>query len=200
MQYVFYNTTLRPIFQGDVMRALAISAILLLTLVGCSGNKTKPTASPEAMDTSAQTADTSSATQEAPAASTSEASTSNVSGNPLTDPANILSHRKVYFDFDDYSIKAYYKDLIEAHAKYLVNNPSAKVTLEGHADERGTREYNLALGQKRATAVKQMMNLLGANDSQIETVSYGEEKPASAGTGEYSWSLNRRVEIRYLGE
>jgi peptidoglycan-associated lipoprotein len=178
------------------MRALAISAILLLTLVGCSGNQTKPVA----MDKPAQPVETPSVTQETPAASTNQTSSQNVAGNPLTDPANILSKRSVYFDFDQYRIKTVYKDIIEAHAKYLVSNSNAKVTLEGNADERGTREYNLALGQKRAASVKQMLNLLGVNDSQIETVSYGEEKPVSTGSDEYSLSLNRRVDIRYLGE
>jgi peptidoglycan-associated lipoprotein len=193
---VFYNNSPRLIFKGDVMKALAISAVILFTLAGCSSNQTKQVAT----DAPTQPVETPSTTQEAPSASTNQTASESVVGNPLTDPANILSKRSVYFDFDQYSIKNDYKDLIEAHAKYLAANSNAKVTLEGNADERGTREYNLALGQKRATAVKQMLNLLGANDSQIETVSYGKEKPVSTGSDESSWGLNRRVDIRYLEE
>jgi len=90
--------------------------------------------------------------------------------------------------------------MVEAHARYLQANRSAHVTLQGHTDERGSREYNIALGQKRADAVKQLMLVLGATQAQIETVSFGKEKPRSEGHDEGAWAQNRRVEIIYVGE
>lgn len=123
--------------------------------------------------------------------------TGRVGGDPLTDPQNILSKRSVYFDFDSYVVKDEFKPIVSAHATYIARNPSAQVRLEGHADERGSREYNLALGQKRADAVKQLLQLLGASPKQIETVSFGEEKPKASGSTEAAWAENRRVDIRY---
>jgi peptidoglycan-associated lipoprotein len=123
-----------------------------------------------------------------------------VSVNPLKDPNNILSKRSIYFDFDKDEVKDEYRPLIEAHAKYLNDNPSAKVMLQGNADERGSREYNLALGQRRAVSVKKVMNVLGVGDKQIETVSYGEEKPVCTEKTESCWAQNRRVDIVYEGE
>jgi len=120
--------------------------------------------------------------------------------NPLTDPNNILSKRSVYFDYDKYDVKSEYRSLIEAHAKYLVEHPQANITLQGNADERGSREYNLALGQKRAVAVKQALNVLGVPDKQIETISFGKEKPKALGHDEASWSQNRRADVVYQGE
>jgi peptidoglycan-associated lipoprotein len=120
--------------------------------------------------------------------------------SPLKDPKNILSKRTVYFDYDSYVVKDEYKALVEAHAKYLQANKSAKVTLQGHTDERGTREYNIALGQKRADAVKKTLVLLGAAEMQVETVSFGKEKPKAEGHDEGAWAMNRRVEIVYFGE
>ncbi|NIW86610.1 MAG: peptidoglycan-associated lipoprotein Pal [Gammaproteobacteria bacterium] len=118
-------------------------------------------------------------------------------GHPLDDPNSPLSSQVIYFDFDKSEIKPEYRDIVEAHARYLANNPSATVTLEGHADERGTREYNIALGDRRAGAVQRLMSVLGASGQQVRTVSYGEERPAADGHGERAWSKNRRVEIIY---
>ncbi len=118
-------------------------------------------------------------------------------GNPLDDPASLLSNRTVYFEYDASEIKGPDRPVIEAHGRYLADNPSATVTLEGHADERGSREYNIALGEQRANAVRQLMALLGASASQIKVISYGEERPAADGSNEQAWSLNRRVEIIY---
>ena len=120
--------------------------------------------------------------------------------NPLTDPNNILSKRSVFFDYDSDAIKPEYKALVEAHAKYLTEHKSAKVFLQGNADERGSREYNLALGQRRANAVRKAMNVLGASDSQMEAVSFGEEKPRATCHDESCWSQNRRTDIVYQGE
>ena len=118
----------------------------------------------------------------------------------LKDPGNILSRRSVYFDFDSNLVKDEYRPLVTAHARYLQQNPGAKMRIEGHADERGSREYNIALGQRRSEAVKQMMQLLGARAEQIEPVSFGEEKPKAAGHDEASWAENRRGDIVYQGE
>jgi peptidoglycan-associated lipoprotein len=134
------------------------------------------------------------------AVDTAGASDSMVSGNPLTDPNNILSKRSIYFDFDKDIVKEEYRALIEAHAKYLSEHANAKVVLQGNADERGTREYNLSLGQRRAVAVKKSLNLLSVQDQQIETVSFGEEKATAGCVDESCHQTNRRVDIVYEGE
>lgn len=102
-----------------------------------------------------------------------------------------------YFDFDKATVKPEAFADLSAHAKFLVNNPSAKVVLEGHADERGTREYNIALGERRANAVSRYLSVQGVSASQMEVVSYGEERPAMEGHSDASWSMNRRVELKY---
>jgi peptidoglycan-associated lipoprotein len=103
----------------------------------------------------------------------------------------------IYFDYDQYDIKADYRPLIESHARFLRQRPQAKMTLQGHGDERGSREYNLALGQKRSEAVRKMLLLQGVRDGQVEAISFGEEKPAAAGHDESAWSQNRRSEFAY---
>jgi peptidoglycan-associated lipoprotein len=125
---------------------------------------------------------------------------SGAAGNPLRDPNNILSKRSVYFDFDSFVVKDEYRPLVEAHARYLQQNRNARMTVQGNTDERGSREYNIALGQKRADSVKRMMTLLGASDNQIETVSFGKEKPRNPGHDEAAWAENRRDDILYSGE
>jgi peptidoglycan-associated lipoprotein len=118
----------------------------------------------------------------------------------LKDPGNILSRRSVYFDFDSNLVKDEFRPLVTAHARYLQQNPGTRMRIEGNADERGSREYNIALGQRRSEAVKQMMQLLGARPDQIESVSFGEEKPRATGHDEASWAENRRADIVYQGE
>ena len=120
--------------------------------------------------------------------------------NPLKDPNNILSQRSVFYDLDGFDVKAEYKTLVEAHGNYLASNPKAKVFLQGNADERGSREYNLALGQKRADGVRKILTLLGAKDEQMEAVSLGEEKPRAECHDESCWSQNRRTDFLYQGE
>ncbi|HEX6005694.1 MAG TPA: peptidoglycan-associated lipoprotein Pal [Burkholderiales bacterium] len=137
---------------------------------------------------------------EAPSTATKPLDTGRVAGDPLKDPANILSKRSIYFDYDSNLIKDEFKPVVSAHAKYLSQNRSRRVRVEGNTDERGSREYNLALGQRRADAVKQMLQLLGASSEQIETLSFGEEKPKSQGHDEAAWAENRRADIRYQGE
>lgn len=121
-------------------------------------------------------------------------------GDPLKDPNNILSKRSVYFDYDQFTVKEEFRPMVSAHAKFLSSNPSRRVAVQGNTDERGSREYNLALGQKRADAVKQMMVLSGAPAANIETVSFGEEKPRNPGRDEAAFAENRRADIVYSGE
>lgn len=118
-------------------------------------------------------------------------------GHPLDNPNSPLVRKLVYFEFDKSVINDDDKATLNAHADYLITHSSARVRLEGHADERGTREYNVALGERRAAAVKRYLTLKGVAASQLEMVSYGEERPARLGHDETSWSLNRRVEIVY---
>ena len=108
----------------------------------------------------------------------------------------ITLDRVIYFDFDSYVVKDEFRPIVEAHAKLLKGNSGAKEVAEGHTDERGGSEYNLALGQKRAEAVVQQMKVLGVGDSQLEAVSYGKERPAVDGHDESAWAKNRRVELR----
>ncbi|MET0540285.1 MAG: peptidoglycan-associated lipoprotein Pal [Variovorax sp.] len=123
---------------------------------------------------------------------------------PVTIDPNALSAqgpvgvaRIIYFDYDSYTVKPEFQQLIDAHARFLKANPSRRVSIEGHTDERGGREYNLALGQKRSEAVRRSLALLGVTDIQIEAVSFGKEKPAAQGGGEAVWAQNRRAEIFY---
>jgi peptidoglycan-associated lipoprotein len=118
----------------------------------------------------------------------------------LKNPRSILSKRSIYFDFDQFVVKDEFKPLIEAHAKMLVRNPGTKMLIQGNADERGSREYNLALGQKRAEAVKKLLIVLGAKETQIEAVSLGKEKPRCTESNEACWSQNRRDDMLYSGE
>ncbi len=110
-------------------------------------------------------------------------------------PANVA--RIIYFDYDSNSIKPQYQSLVEAHARFLKGGGGKHVVVEGHTDDRGGREYNLALGQRRAEAVRRALNLLGVPDSQVEAVSFGKEKPAVPGGDENAWAQNRRAEIVY---
>ena len=118
----------------------------------------------------------------------------------LTDPASKLSQRSIYFDLDKYEVKDEYKDLVAAHAKYLTANKGFKVLVQGNTDERGSREYNIALGQKRADAVKKALMLMGVREEQVESVSLGEEKPSCVDQGESCWAKNRRGDMLYNGE
>lgn len=176
------------------MKRLTLGVFLVALLAGCASTEpAKEQARAPVEDRAAQPAAKAegSATPLAPTAS---------QVNPLRDPNNILSKRSIYFDYDSDAIKPEYKPLIEAHAKYLTEHRSAKVFLQGNADERGSREYNLALGQRRADAVRKMMSVLGVDEKQMESVSFGEEKPRATCHDESCWSQNRRVDIVYEGE
>lgn len=150
------------------------------------------------------------AVQEAPPADTSGQTTSQegletggveegaeTRGGPDEAAKALLAQRVIYFDFDSYEIQPQYRELITAHARNLAGATAIKVRLEGHTDERGSREYNIGLGERRAQAVRRALMLQGGGDGQIVTVSYGEERPAQAGGEESAWSRNRRVEFVY---
>ncbi|MGE5169996.1 MAG: peptidoglycan-associated lipoprotein Pal [Rudaea sp.] len=184
------------------MRNILLVAIIAVAVAGCS---TTPT-------TEAPVEDRGTAGATAPGgagAETGGAQSGGVTGSQLggaqgaaalRDPNSILSKRSIYFDFDSFVVKDEFRPLVEAHARYLQQNRNARMTIQGNTDERGSREYNIALGQKRADAVKRMMLLLGATDNQIETVSFGEERPKNSGHDESAWAENRRDDIVYAGE
>jgi peptidoglycan-associated lipoprotein len=117
----------------------------------------------------------------------------------LKDPANPVSKRSIYYDFDMYNIREEFQSMVEAHGKFLVENQDLRVRIEGNCDERGSREYNLALGQRRADSVKRALTLLGVPANRIETVSFGAEKPKALGSNEEAWAENRRSDIVYIG-
>lgn len=177
---------------------MSIRLLLVLSLAsllfGCSNDQVKEDVVVEELSTNVSSTD---ATDEsnAQAYGTDGSSTSDFS--ELDDPQSALSIRIIYFEYNSNEIRSEYRSTIEAHAAYLSQNPSTTITLEGHADERGSREYNLALGESRAQKVKQRMLILGTSSSQIRLVSYGEERPAIDGYDESSWQQNRRVELLY---
>jgi peptidoglycan-associated lipoprotein len=181
------------------MKKILISVLAALALAACTTTPKQEAAAPVDERTPGATT---------PGAGTSGAATGSVAGtanqgrtgNPLKDPGSILSKRSVYFDFDAYAIKDDYKSLLEAHARYLQANRGAHMTVEGNTDERGSREYNIALGQRRADAAKRLMLLSGATDAQIDTVSFGKEKPKSPGHDESAWAENRRDDLGYRGD
>ncbi len=185
---------------------LVSTLAMALLLVACKSTPmTKPTVEDKSVgqDTSSSTtgattgsADDSTGVKEV---NLDDGANASDAGNPLKDPNNILSKRHVYFAFDSDAVNAEFRPMIEAHAKYLLANKGAKVILQGNTDERGTREYNLALGQRRSVAVKKSLNALGVQDGQIETVSYGEEKTQGC-ADETCFAKDRRTDIVYEGE
>ena len=179
------------------MRKLLFGIVVLGLLAGCSSQETKE--QPGAKVEEPKPARTEATPKAAEPVATPVVQTPIVM-NPLKDPGNILSKRSVYYDYDSSVVKDEFKPLVTAHSRYLAQNRATKMTVQGNTDERGSREYNIALGQRRADSVKQMMLLLGAQDAQIETVSFGEEKPHAQGHDESAWSENRRSDIVYQGE
>jgi len=180
------------------MRAIWI-ALFSAALAGCAGSSTQEQ-SPVGVEE--RKPDASAQTQPVTPGAVARV---DLTGKPsarslLTDPASILSRRSVYYDYDNYEVKDQYKDLIAAHAKYLRDNPDSKMLIQGNTDERGSREYNVSLGQRRSEGVKRMLLLLGAKEAQIESVSLGEEKPRAEGHDEQAWAQNRRSDILYQGE
>ena len=187
------------------MRKFFVAAIAAVFLAGCASQETQPEAPID--DKGAATASAGGATTSGVGGSGVGGTTASggavgtgAGGSPLRDPANILSKRSVYFDYDSFVVKDEFRPLVEAHARYLVANRGTRMIVQGNTDERGSREYNIALGQKRADAVKRTMTLLGAQEAQIESVSFGKEKPKNPGHDESAWAENRRADIVYAGE
>jgi peptidoglycan-associated lipoprotein len=167
------------------IRVLLTAAVASATLVACSGTKTKPS---QATDTG----------------NTNTTTTSQNNGGKYTvdslDSDSCLRQRVVYFDFNETAIRPEFQAAIACHAAYLHQFPGARVTLEGNADERGTREYNLGLGERRGNAVSSAVGSAGASSSQLNVVSYGEERPVCKEHSEGCWQKNRRVEIVYTAK
>lgn len=166
--------------------ALALSLILLVA--GCARN-VKTTPPPAAAPAPATTTAPAAATAAAPAPAEISA---------LDDPNSVLAQRVIYFDFDKSNIRSEFLDTLTAHAKYLVAHPDQKVRIEGYTDERGTVEYNIALGDRRAQAVRRFLLFQGVAPGQLTTVSYGEAHPADPGHDEAAWAKNRRAVLVYL--
>ncbi len=189
-EYVFSYLEVNQMVRSSVMIACAVA---MLAVAGCANHSTVPD-------------------YESGAAANGAAGDSGTSTNALGSGSGVgveeqqggaagqqdlLKQLLIYFDFDTSEIKPEFNDVLAAHAKYLASHPNARVRLEGHADERGTREYNIGLGERRAQAVRRVLMLQGASADQISTVSYGEERPAAQGHDEAAYRLNRRVEIVY---
>lgn len=154
-----------------------LAAVLSLVLAGCGGHKALKG-------------------EKGGATASGLSEQSGAAGSALTaNEQDLLKINKVYFAFDSSAVDAKSRQIIEAHAKFLMNHPDVKVVLEGNTDERGTREYNLALGQRRADSVAEIMEAYGVPANRIQTISYGEERPAALGHNEAAWRLNRRVVI-----
>ncbi|KRB78825.1 peptidoglycan-associated lipoprotein Pal [Noviherbaspirillum sp. Root189] len=167
--------------------ALLLSSALALTACGSSVK----------LDDNAKIEERSGTTVPATADSRAISTVNTGSTDPLNDPKGILAKRSVYFDYDSYIVKDEFKPVVDAHAKYLVANKGRKIVIQGNTDERGGREYNLALGQKRAEAVRKSLSLLGVSDAQMEAVSFGKEKPKATGSDEAAWAENRRADLAY---
>ena len=171
---------------------------LSCVLLGLGGCATKHAAAPttgSGAASGAATTDSGASTSGLAAASATAEAGAPATAGPT---GGLLGKRIVYFDFDRAEIRADMAEIVAAHARYVAGHAGARVRLEGHTDERGTREYNIGLGERRAQAVKRALMLQGVAETQLTTVSYGEERPAASGHDESAWSQNRRVEIVYI--
>ncbi|WP_445371530.1 peptidoglycan-associated lipoprotein Pal [Methylomonas sp. HW2-6] len=178
--------------------ALAMSAVLIAS--GCSSTDEEGSLADSTQGTDASTSGyndgSMSGSQFGSGNGFGSGSGSNL-GPEFSDPNNPLSKQIIYFELDSSQVKQDYVPIVAAHARYLASHPSQHVILSGHADERGSSEYNIALGEQRAKSVERMMRSQGVTASQLEVVSYGEEKPAVSGHDESAWQMNRRVEVGY---
>ena len=173
------------------VRTLSLVACAVLFAAGCSSTKLAEKPAPVTTAATPSPAPT-----PAPRAVT-PVETAPTALDPLDDPKGMLVKRSVYFDYDSSAIKPDFQELIEAHGHYLASRKDRHVTIEGNCDERGGREYNIALGQRRADALRQRLLLLGATDAQVEAISNGKEKPKATGHDEAAWAENRRDDIIY---
>lgn len=175
-----------------MMKRMFVGFALAVALAGCSSVKLDdvPVEDKSASSVTGQPGGAPAATESRVAPVAADSAASSAAG-----PVNVA--RLVYFDYDSYVIKPEFQSLIEGHARFLKANPGRRIAIEGHTDERGGREYNLALGQRRSEAVRRALALLGVSDKQMEAVSFGKEKPAVPGNDESAWARNRRAEIVY---
>lgn len=182
------------------MTAIRVAAItmslVIMGVAGCASNEAKEQAKPVVEERKPVVASPPPSQQPA-VKPTVPAKVVATPIDPFSDPKNPLSKRSVYFDFDQYVIKDEFKPLVQAHSKYLGEHHTASVVIEGNCDERGSREYNLALGHRRADAVRRAIMLLGVSDQQIEAVSFGREKPVCEQHDEDCRSRNRRDDLKY---
>ena len=178
--------------KGKILKLLLVITASLM-LAACSSNSTKK----DTAQSGARVEDRGAAGANGAASQGLADDGSAGAGGALNDPNSPLAVRVIYFDYDSANIRADFNETVAAHASYLAANPSTVVTVEGHADERGSREYNLALGERRSLAVRKQLVLLGASAGQIKSFSYGEERPAVDGHDEGSYEKNRRAELVY---
>ena len=172
------------------MKRLVIPALLALLIAGCSSTPdSEPAAPVDSRNNDGKVATVTAGNMD-----------SRKLPPELTDPKSILSKRSVYFYFDSSAVKGEYKPVVEAHAGYLKKNPQRKAQIQGNTDAQGSREYNLALGQRRAESVKSMMRVLGVPENQLEAVSYGKEKLRATGSSDADNAENRRADVAYDGE
>lgn len=178
------------------MKKLVTSVLMASLLAACASQKPKEAPVAETKPAPIAEAPKPATTTPAPAAA-APSSVAPVAVDLLNDPNSILSKRSTFYPFDVYVVQDADKPVVQAHAKYLSEHANRKVRLEGNCDERGSNEYNLGLGQRRADGVKKMLVVGGAKDSQLEAMSYGEEKPRATGHDEASWAQNRRTDLNY---
>ncbi|MGQ9724621.1 MAG: peptidoglycan-associated lipoprotein Pal [Tepidimonas sp.] len=189
------KTSVRTLWQRQVARAGA-ALLVACVLAGCSSVKLDDSAPvSDRSITAVGAGGTADAAGSAPVDNRAVVPVQTQQPEVGQPPANVA--RTIYFDFDSFTVKPEFMPTLEAHARFLNADRQRRVVLEGHTDERGGREYNLALGQKRADAVRRALSLMGVQDGQMEAVSFGKEKPAVQGSGEEAWSRNRRVELVY---
>lgn len=171
---------------------ILLALVIALAISGCKTTKPETDTTPAATDTTDSTSKAGEVTTSAAPDPRDYSDARNFDNSE-----SLLSKRVIYFDFDKSEVKSEYRAIIAAHATYVSNHSSARVTLEGHADERGTREYNLGLGERRGNGVSGLLSAAGAMGGQLDTVSYGEERPVCRVSDESCWWQNRRVEIVY---
>ena len=174
-----------------MIKTLSITLIAAAALAACSSTPIDPPKAPVATATTLPAASP-------PPASTAQSTVATVTLDPLDDPQGRLAARSVYFAYDNFAVDARYQPLVQAHGQFLQTHAQVQIRVEGNTDDRGSREYNLALGDKRAQIVAKQLELMGAKPAQIEAVSYGEERPKSEGHDEAAWAENRRADIRYI--
>ena len=175
------------------MKKTLLSAIVLALVYGCAS-----TPAPESKPAEPQASPAAPAAP--PAAAVKPIEPAAVQTDPLKDPNSGLAKRSVFYDFDKYDVKDEYRPTLQAHGKYLAEHRNSKMLIQGNCDERGSREYNIALGQRRSEGVKRLLVLMGATESQVEPVSLGEEKPRCTEHAEGCWQQNRRSDMLYGGE